>query len=893
MRFRSLSIFILLFSLMVMIVGDVTAIGRKTYNEKKEVKDQTAEKPSPPGKEKPYSELIKDKVVIEGLFTFYKDTVDNSLLMAIKPDQYEKVFLCSETRSRADGAFFDNGTSLNYWPFYFKQVGKTIMMLEKNLRFRADENSPMYRAVERGISDHLYASTRILSMPDDSTKAILIDASDIFIRDAENISYFFGQLAKLGINFDGKNSYFGEIKSFEQNSEIDVILHFQSGRPLVANAMQNPYSLFHTYHYSLSTLPDSDYHPRMADDRIGHFLTLYQDYTNLDTEFNPYVRYIERWNLKKKDPQAAMSEPVKPIVFWIDNSVPVEYRDAIAEGIVFWNQSFEKIGFKNAIIAKQMPDDVDWDPADVRYNTVRWILIPGGGYAVGPSRANPYTGEIYDADIRVSAEWVRYLFNNMENLIAPLSSDEESLQNDPFGEFNKHNNSRFCNYGSDLAQRAAFGLAYILAENTLANKDSLTNEYVHNVLVNVIAHEVGHTLGFRHNFKASSVYTLEQIQDREFTKKNGVATTIMDYSAPNVAPVGQPQGEFYSSVPGPYDDWIIEYSYSDFGDISSEEEDAKLKEIADKSSDPKLIYATDEDIFGLSIKSIDPYANMFDLGNDPLKFCEEKINQTKEMWNNRLQNFEKDGVRYQKIRTVFDWAWRSYRESALYSVKYIGGLIHSRHHVGDVEGELPFTVVPASEQRRAMKFIEKMYFAPDAFDLPYDIWNKLQPEQFQDFAFSAFFNIPQIDYPIHDRVLNMQNSVIVRLYSPYVLNRLLDNLERVEPGADKYTMEEMFKDVRNSIWTEVLSPANVNSFRRQLQLSHLNRLATIYLGSTSIYPYDALTLASNDLDIILEAAKKASRSVGINNMSKAHFNEVIRQIEATKGAKRNFLSQVQ
>jgi hypothetical protein len=876
---------------MFVFAADTSAIGRKTYSDKEDVAEQQAKKPSPPGKEKAFNELIKDKVVIEGLFTFYKDTVDNSMLMAIKPEQFDKIFLCSETRSKGDGAFFDNGTSLNYWPFYFKQVGKNIMMLEKNLRFRADEDSPMHRAVERGISDHLYASTRILSKPHDSTKAILVDPSDIFIRDAENISYFFGQAAKLGIRFDGKNSYFGEVKSFEQNTEIDVILHFTSGRPLTSDALQNPYSLFHTYHFSLSTLPDTDYRPRKADDRIGHFLTLYQDYTNLETEFNPYVRYIERWDLKKKNPEARMSEPVEPIVFWIDNSTPLEYRDFIAEGIEFWNQSFEKIGFRNAIIAKQMPDDAEWDPADVRYNTINWILVPGGGYAVGPSRANPYTGQIYDANIRISSDWIRYMFNNMDNFITPLSDVEESSKDDPFEHYTKFNNSRFCNYGYDLAQNAAFGLAYTLSTNTFANADSLTREYVQAYLVEVIAHEVGHTLGFRHNFKASSVYSLDQIQDREFTKKNAITTTLMDYSAPNLAPVGQPQGEFYSSVPGPYDDWVIEYSYSDFGDISQEEEDAKLKAIADKSSDPKLVYATDEDVFGLSVKSVDPYANIFDLGDDPLRFCEEKIKMTKEMWNNKLQNYEKDGVRYQKIRTVFNWAWRSYRESATYSVKYIGGLIHSRHHVGDVEGQLPFTVIPAAEQRRAMKFIDKTFFAPDAFDLQYDIWNKLQPEQFQDFRWTNYAT-PRVDYPIHDRVLAMQNSVIARLYSPHILNRLLDNLERVEPGADRYTMEEMFKDVRRSIWTEAISPANVNSFRRQLQLNHINRLATIYLGSTNLYPHDALTLASNDLDIIISAAKKASSAAGLNTMTKAHFKEVVRQIEASKGAKRNFLSQV-
>lgn len=890
MRFKSLGVLIMLTLFISSTAVDVSAVGRRVFKDQNESTAKTAKKPKKDGKEKPFKELVKDMVKIEGLFTFYHDTVENKMLMAVKPEQFGPVYLCNETRSKSEGSFFDNGSMANSYPFYLKRVGKTIMIMEKNLRVRANSASPMYKAVQSGISDGLIESTTILSAPEDSTNAVLVDPSDLFVKDAQNIGYFVGQRAKTGIRFDKKNSYFGIVKSFPNNTEIDVHLHYASSRPLPGETMQNPYSLYHVYHYSLSTLPETDYTPRLADDRVGYFMTMYEDYTNLDEE-EPMIRYINRWNLKKKNPGARISEPVEPIVYWVENTVPEEYRDAIAEGIEFWNQSFEKIGFRNAIVAKQMPADAEWDPADVRYNTVRWIVIPGGGYAVGPSRANPFTGQIYDADIRVSSDFVRYMFKNMDNFIGPLSFDGKfPEEEDILHEFHKYNNENphMCNYGSESAKEAAFGLAYALSQaNTLVDKDSLTKEYVHSYLVELVAHEVGHTLGFRHNFKASTIYSLDEIQDRKFTHNNGITGTVMDYAPPNIAPLNQPQGEFYMSTPGPYDDWVIEYGYSDFGEITPEEEKEKLQSIASRSAEPGLIYATDEDAFGSSIKSIDPYCNLFDLGNDPIAYANHKITLTKELWNNAIHEFEKPGNSYHKLYLVFQSGWRSYIETASHVSKFVGGLHHHRHHIGDPGGTVPFKVVSAKEQQRAMDFLTKNVFAADAFDLPNYLWNKLQPNRLPDFSWSVY-SVPQVDYPIHTMALGMQNLVLTRLYSPYVLGRLLNNLERYEAGAERYTMYDMFTDVRSAIWSELFNVANVNSYRRQLQLSHLNRLSGIYLSTTALFPHDALTLAGNELDVIYDAAEDAVKSSSINSMTRAHYKEVLRQIDAARGAKRNY-----
>ncbi len=852
----------------------------------------SSKKKSSGGKEKSFKSMIKDKVVTEGLFTFYRDTTDNTVLMAITPEQIGEIYLCGMTVSHGDGAFREGSRMHGTFPFYFKRVGKKIMLMEKNLRVRADSTLPIFGSVQSGISDGLIASTTIKSKPEDSTEAILINPSVFFVRDALNNNYFIGQQGRTGLGLDKKNSYFGEIQSFDNNSEIDVHLHYRTSKPIGGAALQNNYSFFHVFHYSLSSLPETDYVPRFADDRIGNFMTIYQDYNSLDNE-TPYVRYIDRFHLKKKNPDARISEPVEPIVFWVENTVPEEYRDAIAEGIEMWQTAFEAIGFRNAIVAKQMPADAEWDPADSRYNTVRWLVAKNYPYvAIGTSRQNPYTGQTYDADIGFVSEAIRSFFTRFERSVNPVSSTIDAFEEyDPYDEIPEFDpfthDEHECKVGN-AAYESAFAMAYIMASTgDFEGKSDLAKEFVHSFLTFVVAHEVGHTLGFRHNFIASTIYNMDQINDPEFTKKNSMVGTFMDYPAANVAGPGKTQGEFYASTPGPYDYWVIEYSYSDFGSASPDEEVEQLLEIAERASEPELAYASDEDTYGSSTKSVNPLSNVWDTGDDPIAFCEHSINLSNAIFDDLLEKFETDGTRYVKIRGVFASALSPYMRAATIVPKYVGGLYHKRMRVGDYDNVTPFEVVPASEQRRAMKFLRDNIFAANAFDFSPDLLNKLVTETMDDFAGTSWTR-RTVDYQLHKTVIRIQMAAISRLYSGYVIDRLIENENRTIAGAEKYTLYDMFTETRRSIWTEIVKPENVNSFRRQLQLAHLERTIGIYLTRPGSYASDARTLAANDLNILKAAASKAAGNSGINGMTKAHYNEVVRQIVAAQGAERDF-----
>jgi hypothetical protein len=420
--------------------------------------------------------------------------------MAIKPNQLGKIYLCNLTLSNADGNFYDAAAMYGAFPFELKQIGKKIQFLEMNLRLRADSSTALAKAVERSISNSIFASTNVASLPD-SGGAFLIDPTSVFVTDAANVGYYVGSEGKTGHRFDRENSYFGTIKSFPQNSELDVVAHYKTDKPSNGTAVQDPYSFMLTYHYSLSTLPETGYRPRLSDDRVGYFTTIYQDYNHLDSE-QPYVRYINRWNLEKKDPTAALSEPKEPIIFWIENTTPIEYRDAIRDGILFWNKAFEKAGFKDAMVAKQMPDTADWDPADVRFNTIRWFTTPGGGYAAGPSRANPFTGQIYDTDIRIAADFIRYMFNYADNFIDPLSLGKSPKQNpfeiDPDNLPGKErwNIEKDDNYM--MGRPAVEGMAYLSTLGPIGSRPEITQKYLKQYITELVAHEVGHTLGLRH-----------------------------------------------------------------------------------------------------------------------------------------------------------------------------------------------------------------------------------------------------------------------------------------------------------------------------------------------------------------------------------------------------------
>mgnify|MGYP006158622821 FL=1 len=816
---------------------------------------------------KTFNNVIKDFKKIDGLFTLYWSDKKNKAYLAILPDQFEIIYLAGLTRQSGDGYYLDGSSMLNEYPFMFKQIGNRVQFVNVNVKFRADKDSPFRRSVDRHTSNSILSSTIIESAPHPKDSSILVDVGNLFIYDIEEIS----RKSQGVYSFDKKDSYFKDLKSFPFNTEIEIALHFKGKKGKYIYTLPSSTSVMMNYHVSLSAIPETDYQPRLADDRVGHFVTIFQDYTDVRKD-SPYVRYINRWNLEKKNPQAKVSEPKKPIVYWLENSIPYELRDAVREGILAWNEAFEAAGFKNAVVVKQMPDDADWDPADVRYNTVRWMFQPGSGYAVGPSRANPYTGELYDADIRISADFVRSMYRAQTEFVIPIlgqvSMDFEAEE--PTEEFS----SEICEYGDHLREEMASGWDEMTTAGIINGTNEELQEYIHNGIVDLILHEVGHTLGLRHNFKASSIYSIEQLSDPAFTQKYGISGSVMDYQPINIF-----DGEtFFQTKPGTYDYWAIEYAYKQ-PDRSGHSEAKFLETIASRSTDPLLRYGTDEDTFGQSTRGIDPHSSAWDLTDDPMAYYQKRFEMSQKLLELIPEYFEKPGEKYSKIRRVFGRGLRNYLSAARNIAKYIGGIHHSRHHIGDPDGGNPFTIVPASKQREALNFILENILAEDTFDFDPDLLNKLAPERGWDFK-GTVWRMSRIDYPIHDYVRFIQSGSIFRLHHPRIFARIRDNELKFPKGESIYTLAEHFQKITTSLWTELKQNKNINSFRRDLQKSHINVLSIILLNKKNYFHSDAVALARASLKILHTDIKESIETGYFDDYTQAHLSELANVIQS-------------
>ncbi len=861
----------------------------KPDKDKPENKPDSTSKPSKKEELEDFNAVIKNTRKQQGLFTIYRTQKDNKIYLEIKPEQLKKNFLATATLESGIGeAGIYSGMPLQDFLFYFERVNDKLNFVVRNVNFRTREGDPQARSLARSFSDSVLYSIDIKSIHPQS-KSILIDLSDLLLTDIAGLT------SSLGLPGSADESYFGNAKAFPQNVEIESVMNFSGSGDDEDEETQSfitvPDSRGFTLrvHYSLSQLPNNNYQPRLADDRIGYFITAYQDLSN-DERKQPFVRYINRWHLEKQDPTASISPPKKPIIFWIDNAVPLEYRSAITEGVLMWNKAFAAAGFKDAIQVKQMPDNAKWDAADIRYNTIRWINTVDGYFAMGPSRVNPLTGEILNATILVDASFVRALKNEYRQIIQPNENEQknrtsltalmqnrllctnglEANQNPVKSKlFAKHLSKLageydLC-YGMEAANQFAFGsLAMSLLQQTPPTDDQVKN-YIHQYLRLIIAHEVGHTLGLRHNFRGSTMLTPEQLNNTEITRNKGLVSSVMDYIPPNLAPKGQKQGDYFPSMVGPYDDWAIQYGYTQFSATTPTAEKPFLNKIAEKSDQPELSYATDEDMYDL-----DPTADAWDNSNNVLVYSQWQLENARTMWSRLNDRGPVDGDSYSDVREQFGTVLGNYFQNIFYTTKYIGGQSFYRVHPDDKEGKLPFQAVPLEKQRQALALLQKYVFAENAFNFSPDLLNKLAPSRWRHWGSSP--RIGRLDYPIHEWVLFMQSLVLWDLLSGDRLDRLKD-MEYKNKPENSLSLPELFDTLQNGIWTEVLKPQGktieISSLRRGLQRRYVETLNEMVLRKQEV-PEDARTLAWYKLK---QLSEKLDNVRGGDEYTKAHLLE--------------------
>lgn len=881
-------------------------------SEKANTKPSTTAKPAAKDELEPFNEVIKNTQKSGGLFTLYRNKEKNKIYLEIKPEQLNKNYLGTATLESGIGERgIYSGMPLQDFLFYFKRVDDKLHFVIRNVNFRTREGDPQVRSLTRSFSDSVLYTIFIKSIHPER-KTILIDLEDLLLTDLAGLS------VGLGVPKTTSQSYFGTAKAFPQNLEVESILNFSNsvgGDNEIAGfgSLADNRGFTLRVHYSFSQLPDRDYRPRFADDRIGYFITAYQDLSKDDDRGDSFVRYINRWHLEKQDPKAVISHPKKPIVFWIDNAVPLEYRDAMKEGVLMWNKAFLKAGFKDAIEVRQMPDDATWDPADIRYNTIRWINTVDGYFAMGPSRVNPLTGEILDADILVDASFIRALKGEYRKIVQPSQTENRTtlsalMQNRLLcanGLDGKNNGvpqkmqgqegllnrlSKMAGeydlcYGMEAANQFAFGsLAMSLLPDTMATPDKV-KEYINQYLRLIIAHEVGHTLGLRHNFRGSTLLPPQEMNNTEVTKNKGLTTSVMDYIPPNIAPQNTKQGDYFPTMVGPYDDWAIKYGYTTIQTSTPLAEKPILEEIAAQSYKPELSYSTDEDAYDL-----DPTANAWDNSGNVLVYSQWQLNNSRVMWERLDKRFPMAGDSYSDVSERFSTVLGNYFQQIYFTTKYIGGQSFYRIHPSELPAEkvsgvpqrrLPFEPVAVEEQRQALETLQKYVFAEDALSFSPELLNKLAPSRWRHWGSSP--QVGRLDFPIHDLVLLMQGSVLRDLLSGDRLSRLKD-IELKTPEGKALTLPELFDTLQSGIWTEVIQPKakpiKIASLRRGLQRQYLDILTSMVLRKENV-PEDARTLAWYKLKQLDEKLK------GVNSedeYTKAHLLETRDRIEKVLNA---------
>jgi hypothetical protein len=376
----------------------------------------TAARPDPTAP-RPFDEVIKGATQQAGFVPVWRK--DEKVWLEIAADRFDHPFNLSVNVSNSVGERGLYGSLMGpNWMAQFRKIGSTqVQLIALNTAYVAS-SAAMKATLEQSFSHSLLGSAVIASAPHPTRKSVLIDAS-FLLSDIAGYSTDIEQAFRMPYSLDRGNSYFEKSRVTDDLTTLNTRIHFATARipapPLVPGPLPlppppsttpDPRSFFVGFVYSFSKLPEVTMAPRKTDPRLGHFFDLVTDLTS-DLKSNPRLHYVNRWRLEKKDPAAAMSEPKEPIVYWLDKNIPPQYRASVTAGILEWNKAFEKIGFKNAVVAKQQPDDADWDNLDAKHASVRWFTGADAGFARGPHHSDPRTGEILDADIAMSDSFAR------------------------------------------------------------------------------------------------------------------------------------------------------------------------------------------------------------------------------------------------------------------------------------------------------------------------------------------------------------------------------------------------------------------------------------------------------------------------------------------------------
>ncbi|MGH9844443.1 MAG: zinc-dependent metalloprotease [Blastocatellia bacterium] len=713
---------------------------------------------------KPYDKVItKDARSDDGIFTVHR--IKEKVFYEIPKKELNKEFLWVSQIAKTTLGVGYGGQAMGNRVVRWERRDNRVLLRDIDYSVVADPKLPVAKAVQNANHDSIIMAFFIEALGKDDS--VVIDVSRLFNTEVTEFSARTRLRARM---FDTSRSFIERVVSFPENIEVEATHTFTNPpdpTPSLSTAPPNPFlgagmgtgSASVVMHYSMVKLPEQPMMPRLMDERVGYFNISKMDYGK-DEHRAPQRTYITRWRLEKKDPNAAMSEPIKPIVYYVDPATPAKWVSYVKKGIEDWQPAFEAAGFKNAIIAKEAPkDDPDWSPEDARTSVVRWLPSTIQN-ASGPHIHDPRTGEILESDIQ--------MYHNILNL---------------------QRNWYFTQAGP-LDPRA----------QKLPMPDDLMGE----LLRFVVAHEVGHTLGFQHNMKASSMYPFEKVRDPKWLKEYGHTPTIMDYSRFNY--VAQPEDNIPVDllIPkvGPYDKWATMWGYKPIAGCDSPEDEKKtLDEWArEQDGKPWLRFSTARS------RGADPGELTEAVGDaDAVKASTLGLKNLKRVADLLMTaTTTQKGEPYTDLEELYGAMIGQWRLEMGHVAALVGGFNSQQKHIGQ-DGVL-FTPIPKERQMEAVKFLGDNVFATPAWLLRPEILRRLE-------ASGAL-----------DRVKMAQQITLMQLMSPSKFARLVE-MEAMD-GDRAYRPVDFLADVRKGVWGEVngAGAIRIDAYRRNLQRVYLEQM---------------------------------------------------------------------